>query len=171
MNTRLAAATLALCALALPARAADAPKLDVFAGYSFLKFAEESRHGWEASAAWNVFGKLGFVADLAGHYKGEFDDLSYLGGVRFALHGDKLTPFVHVLAGGLRDRSSVHVLGVTISESKTHFAWAAGGGLSYRVSDHWDARVQADYFNVKIEETNEGNPRFAAGVAYRFGRR
>jgi opacity protein-like surface antigen len=170
MKTRLAAATLACCALALPSRAADAPKLDAFAGYSMLKFDGESRHGWEASLAWNAFGKLGFVADLSGHYKAEFDDLTFMGGPRYALHGDKLTPFVHVLAGGLRDRASISVLGVTISESNTHFAWAAGGGLSFRISSRWDIRAQADYLSVKIEDQSEGDLRFAAGVAYRFGR-
>lgn len=170
MKRPLAVATLALASLALPARAADPPKLDLFAGYSLLKLEEESRHGWEASLAWNLRGRLGLVADLAGHYKGDFDDLSYMGGLRYAFHGDKLTPFVHALAGGMRDRASISVLGVTISESNTHFAWAAGGGLSYRISGRLDARVQADYFNVRIESTNDGNPRFAAGVAYRFGR-
>jgi hypothetical protein len=171
MQTRLAAAALALCALALPARAADAPKLDAFAGYSLLKLEDESRHGWQASAAWNIKGRLGLVADLSGHYKGEFDDTTFMGGLRYAFHGEKLTPFLHALAGGFRDRASISVLGVTISESNTYFAWAAGGGLSYRVSGHWDVRVQADYLNVRIEGTNDGNPRFAAGVAYRFGAR
>lgn len=171
MKRPLAVATLALGSLALPARAADPPKLDVFAGYSLLKLEEESRHGWEASLAWNLRGRLGLVADLSAHYKGEFDDLSYMGGLRYAFHGDKLTPFVHALAGGMRDRSSISVLGVTISESNTRFAWAAGGGLSLRISDRLDARVQADYFNVRIEGTNDGNPRVAAGVAYRFGRK
>jgi hypothetical protein len=170
MKTPLAVATLVCCTLAPLARAAEAPKLDVFAGYSLLKLADESRHGWEASLAWNAFGRLGLVADFSGHYKGEFDDLSYMGGLRYALHGEKLTPFVHALAGGLRDRASIHVLGVTISESNTRFAWAAGGGLSLRVKGGWDARVQADYFAVQFENTTEGNLRFAAGAAYRFGR-
>jgi opacity protein-like surface antigen len=170
MKRLLAAATLAIGALPATAFAADAPKLDVFAGYSMLKLDGESRHGWEASATWNR-GRLGLVADLAGHYKGDFDDLSYMGGLRYAVHGAKLTPFVQALAGGLRDRASIQVLGVTISESNTNFAWAAGGGLSYRVSEHWDARGQADYFNVRANGRNDGNPRFAAGVAYRFGNR
>jgi opacity protein-like surface antigen len=171
MKRLLAAATLAIGAFPLTARAADAPRVDVFAGYSLRKTDGESRHGWEASLGWNLRGRLGVVADVSGHYKDEFDDLSYMGGLRYALHGEKLTPFVHALAGGIRDGSSIHVLGVTISERKNYFAWAAGGGLSYRISDRFDARVQADYFNVRIEGTNDGNPRFAAGVAYRFGRK
>lgn len=167
---RLLAVTLVLAAATLPALAADAPKLDVFAGYSLLKSDDESRHGWEASGAWN-FGRLGIVADLASHYKGGVDDLSYMAGPRFALHGEKVTPFVHVLAGRIRAKSSISVLGVTISESITDTAWAAGGGLSFKIRERWDVRVQGDYFNIRADGGNDGNPRLAAGVVYRFGRK
>jgi opacity protein-like surface antigen len=166
MKGFLAVATLVIGALPLSARAADAPKLDAFAGYSLLKSDEESRHGWEASAAYNL-GRLGLVADLAGHYKGGVDDLSYMAGPRLALHRQKLTPFVHALAGRIRAKSSISVLGVTISESETNWAWAIGGGLSFRVAEHIDVRVQGDYFNIRADGKNDGNPRLAAGVAYR----
>ena len=166
MKGFLAVATLVIGALPLSARAADPPKLDVFAGYSLLKADEETRHGWEASAAYNL-GRLGLVADFAGHYKGGVDDLSYMAGPRFALHGEKVTPFVHALAGGIRAKSSISVLGVTISESETEFAWAVGGGLSFKIGERWEVRVQGDYFNIRADGTNDGNPRLAAGVAYR----
>lgn len=161
-------ATLVIGALPSSVRAAEPPKLDVFAGYSLLKTDEESRHGWEGSAAYN-FGRLGVVADLAGHYRGGVDDLSYMAGPRFAFHGQKLTPFVHALAGRSRAKSSISVLGVTISESETNWAWAVGGGLSFKIANRWDVRFQGDFFNIRANGTNDGNPRFAAGVAYRCG--
>ena len=168
---RLHAAMPFVCAaLALPARAADPPRLDAFAGYSLLKSDEESRHGWEASAAYN-FGRLGVVADLAGHYKGGVDDLSYMAGPRYAFHGHTLTPFVQALAGGIRTRDSISVLGVTISESDTNLAWAVGGGLSFKISERLDMRVQGDYFNIRAGGKNDSNARLAAGVAYRRGKK
>ena len=170
MRRLYAAMALVCAALSLPARAADAPKLDVFGGYSFLRIDKENRHGWEASAAYN-FGRLGLVADLAGHYKGGVDDLSYMAGPRYAFHGQKLTPFVQALAGGIRTRDSISVLGVTISESDTNLAWAVGGGLSFGISERLDVRIQADYFNIRAGGKNDGNARLAAGVAYRRGKK
>lgn len=162
---------LVLCALAaLPLRAADAPKGDFFAGYSYWKIADESRNGWQASLARNFGGsrKLGVVIDLSGHYVSGSDDLTLMAGPRYAFHGAKITPFVQVLAGGVRLKEGIKVLDISISESSTHFAWAAGAGVSFSVTGHWDVRVQGDYLRVSLDGGGEGNPRLAAGFAYRF---
>ena len=149
------------------AGASDAPKGDFFAGYSYWKVDEASRNGWQASLARN-FGKLGAVLDVSGHYKSGSDDLTFMAGPRYALHGAKITPFVQVLAGGVRLKSGIKVLNVSISESETHFAWAAGAGLSFKVKNRWDVRVQGDYLSVSLAGGSEGNPRLSAGFAYRF---
>jgi len=157
----------ACAVLASPLAASDAPKGDFFAGYSYWKVDEESRNGWQASLAKN-FGKLGAVLDVSGHYKNGSDDLTFMAGPRYAFHGAKITPFVQVLAGGVRLKSGIKVLNVSISESETHFAWAAGAGVSFKVSSHWDVRVQGDYLSVSLEGGSEANPRFSGGLAYRF---
>ena len=70
----------ALFALGLSAGAEDAPKAEIFAGYSFVSAAfpanpdpaaggfRGSLNGWNGSAAFNVNRSLGIVADFGGYY-------------------------------------------------------------------------------------------------------
>jgi opacity protein-like surface antigen len=172
--SKLLALTLAAAALAPAATAADGPKADLFGGYSYLKADEKARHGWQAALGWNVWGKLGLVADLSGQYRNEdgitHDTFSYMGGARFSLHGNTLTPFLQVLAGGVNAKEGISVLDFSGGETHTSFGWAAGGGLEFKIASHWAVRVQADYFNFepRKDASSSGNLRAAAGVAYRF---
>lgn len=167
-------AVLALAA-ASPALAADAPRLDLFAGYSLLRYqgaggsaSSQTFNGWQASLAKSLGSHLGLMADVSGHKKGGNDDLTFMGGLRFALHGPRGALSAHGLAGGIRRSSGIQVLGISISEQTTGFAWAAGGAVSVRLSGRLDLRVQADYLSFKQDLRRQGNLRGALGVAYRF---
>jgi opacity protein-like surface antigen len=178
MRTLVVAA--AAAALAAPAGAQEqAPqhaKVELSAGYSHLKADEIGRNGWSAGLAWNAAlgGKLGAVVDVAGHYASEeggenLSDYAFMGGLRFALHRRGFTPFVHALAGVCREAATLHVFGVSISETATDVAWAVGGGVNVRLSEHWALSARGDYFSVSAESGSSGNPRFGAGIAYRIG--
>ena len=162
------------CLALTPLAAADSPAGDVFAGYSVYRVKDDASgttttfNGWQASLAKNLGGHLGLVADVSGHSKEGSDDLTYMGGLRYAFHGARGTLFVHGLAGRIRNSSGIEVLQVKISQSETVFAWAAGGGLSFRVSGHWDVRIQGDYLASKLNGESRGNVRLAAGLAYVF---
>ena len=114
------------------------------------------------------------VLDVAGHYESEagldLTDYAFMGGLRFALHRRSVTPFVHAVAGAYREAATLEVFDVSISETATDFAWAVGGGVSVRLTDHWALSAHGDYFSVKAESGSSGNPRFGAGVVYRFAR-
>ena len=170
VRTVLVAVSVAL-ACAAPSGAADGPKADLFAGYSYHDSEDGGLQGWQAALGWNLWGRLGLLADVSGHYKSEegvdLDDLTFMGGVRFALHGKTITPFAYGLAGGVRAGASVRVFDVEISESETRFAWAAGGGFEVRLSDRWAVRAQADYLRIEADPA-EGNLRVGAGVVYRI---
>jgi len=174
MRKLILAGVLACLAPAPFAGAADAPSADLFAGYSLLRIDDasldttESFHGWQASLAKNLGGHFGLVADVSSHSKQGSDDLTYMGGLRYAFHGSHATFFVHGLAGGIRNSSGIEVLNVKITETENVFAWAAGGGLSFRVSGHFDIRVQGDYLSFEQDGESQGNLRFAAGLAYVF---
>lgn len=172
MRKLLAALTLA--AAAAPALAADAPAADLFAGYSLLRLKDatldtsETFNGWQVTLAKKLGAHLGLMADASGHSKSGSDDLTFMGGPRFGFHGPRGGLSFHALAGGIRRSSGIEVLGISISEKQTSFAWAAGGAVSVQLSGHWDLRAQGDYLTFKQDGQSQGNLRAALGVAYRF---
>ena len=94
-----------------------------------------------------------------------------MAGPRFTFGGGRLRPFVHVIGGVVRSKASISVFDVEISESITDFGGAAGGGLDIGLGGRWALRLAADYRVVNADDETAGDPRFSAGVAYRFGAR
>jgi opacity protein-like surface antigen len=175
MKALFAAAAL-LCALGpATASAQDAWKRDAFAGYSLLATDGESRHGWLAALGLGLSGRLGLLLDASGH-EGSFEGtdistLSFMAGPRLALGGGRLRPFVHVIGGLVRTKAGIRVFDVEITESATDFGGAAGGGLDLGLGERWALRLAADYRVVRVEDGTATDPRFSAGVAYRFAAR
>jgi len=167
---RLAAAVLVLLAAAAPAAHAS----DLFAGYSMLA-SDPTLHGWHAAFGFGLTGRIGLVVDASEHYGDAGDgtdlaSLSLMAGPRFTFGGGRLRPFVHVLGGAVRTRAGIGIFEVEISEKTTDFGGAAGGGLDIGFGARWAARLAADYRIVSADDgESEGDPRFSAGVVYRFG--
>jgi opacity protein-like surface antigen len=156
------------------ASAQDASRGDVFGGYSLLA-TDEAMHGWHAALGWSLSGRFGLLLDASGHY-GTFEGtdvsaLSVMAGPRFAFGGGRLRPFVHVIGGVVRGKASIDVFDIQISESTTEFGGAAGGGVDIGLSGRWALRLAADYRVVNADDETASDPRFSAGVAYRFGAR
>ncbi len=104
-------------------------------------------------------------------------------GVRFGKRGGTVF-FVRVLAGLVKDRASITVLDVDISESRSGFGLLAGGGVDVPITKTLAVRAQADYllWSPGGGEANclaIGCPtgdgdwasgfRASAGIVYRFG--
>lgn len=163
---------LALLAGARVAAAAETPKVELFGGYSYTKDGDESLHGGEVSLDVRINRWIAAEADVSDHFGGELSvsrsRLFFLGGLRFAYRTSSLAVFTHYLAGGARSRAGITVAGVDISESRTDFAMAFGGGVDVRLADRWAARAQADYTTIHSEGGSDNEPRFSAGVVYRF---
>jgi opacity protein-like surface antigen len=166
---------LVLVAAPAVASAADAPPAEAFAGYSYTKDGDQSLNGGHVSLAFRLTRWIGAEADVSAHYGSALGThvsrLFFMGGPRFAYRGSGFTVFTHYLAGGARSRSGVTVLGVDISESRTDFAMAFGGGVDVRISDRWAARAQGDYALVRADGATEKEPRLSAGFVYRLGAR
>jgi opacity protein-like surface antigen len=169
-----AAGTLAFLVLAaLPAAAAGpaAPSAEVFAGYSYTKSDDQGLHGGEASLAVGLTRWIGVEADVSAHYGSTLGvrtrRLFFVGGPRFAYRGGGFTVFTHYLAGGARSGSGLTVLGVDITQTRTDFAMAFGGGVDAGISDHWAVRAQADYALIRGDAATEKEPRLSAGFVYR----
>jgi len=158
----------------LAASAQDASKGDAFAGYSMLASDGETMHGWHGALGWAVSGRIGLLLDAGGHQGKDAEGtdvsvLSLMAGPRVTFGAGRLRPFVHVIGGVVRSKASVTVFDIEISESSTDFGGAAGGGFDF--GDRWALRLAGDYRVVKLEDETASDPRFSAGVVYRFGAR
>ena len=170
------AATLLLTVGASSALAQGESRSDAFAGYSMLASGGETLHGWHAALGWGFSRRLGLLLDLSGHQGRDVEGsdvsvLSLMAGPRLTFGGGRLRPFVHVIGGVARSKAGIRVFDVEISESVTDFGGAAGGGFDLGLGDRWALRLAGDYRVVKVKGETASDPRFSAGVAYRFGAR
>jgi opacity protein-like surface antigen len=99
------------------------------------------------------------------------DDLTLMAGpgVRFGKRGGMVF-FVRALAGLVKDRASIAVLDVDISESSSRFGVLAGGGIDVRIAKKLALRAQGDYLWSDVAEGSKSSGfRVSAGLVYRFG--
>jgi hypothetical protein len=170
MTTRVLAALFVLV-LSAPAYAQNAPTFDVSGGYSFLR-DEENFHGWLASITGNVTPVFGITGEVGGNYKSidnvDVDLHSYMVGPRFASRQNpSVTPFVHVLFGGVRVGEEF----AGLSDSTTEFALQPGAGVDFWANPNFGLRVGADYRRVFYEGYGSNQFRFNVGVVLAGGRR
>jgi len=179
----------ALVALAAPGAAAERQGADLFAGYSFAQIGDVGRHGGNAALGFDLFGPIDGFVDASAHWGSSegvsLSDVTLMAGpgVRFG-HRGRTVFFVRVLAGLVRDRASITVLDVDISESHSGFGLLAGGGVDVPITQTLAVRAQADYllWNPGQGEVNclaIGCPtgdsdwasgfRASAGIVFRFG--
>lgn len=168
--TKILLVTALIVSCALGCFAQDVPKVDVFAGYSFVHsdpgfgLLGGDASGWEASLTYNWKDWVGLKADFDGHYCCAQTMHNFLFGPQFTLGRGKVSPFVHGLVGvshGTSSGFSDNVLG-----------FAAGAGLDLKVSDRLSVRlVQADYLGTHYADEIQNNFRLSAGVVFHFGRK
>jgi hypothetical protein len=157
------------------AYAQDAPRVEVSAGYSFLRLGATgglNQNGANFSLAGNVNRWFGVVGDFGGYYSSplgvSLDTYTFLVGPRFSLRRNgKVTPFVQVLVGG------AHLAAGTdgFSFSATPFVISAGAGIDLRISQHVALRPQVDYLNFRSGGQSGNAARASLGIVYRFGGR
>src|SRR3954469_10236253 len=80
MRVLFALASVVIFSLALAAQAPqpENPKVEAFAGYSYLRNSGNNFNGWEGQATWNFNRHFGATADFSGYYRtaGVFSPLS-----------------------------------------------------------------------------------------------
>ena len=166
-----------VCLTFVSAMAQDAPKVEVFGGYSW---AGGNFHGWNTSVTGNVTKGFGITADFSGHYGSEVagpllinqDAHSFLFGPRYAFRGKRFTPFVYGLVGATRFHETAVIAGVRLHESDTGFSSAVGGGLDIKVNERVAVRAfQIDYFRPNFFGESHHRGRLAFGVVLNFGKK
>ncbi len=168
-----------LFSLSAIASAQDAPKVEIYGGYSALFTEDITLHGFQASVAGNLNNWFGLVAEFGGAYdtdtqgsglKVKSTVYTYLFGPRFSRRGGgRVTPFAHALFGGVRGRGEIEGLGMNRVETANGFGMALGGGVDVKLSERFALRViQADYLLTRVDGETTNNARVSAGVVIRF---
>ena len=160
-----------LASLPWVARAADpVPKGELFGGYSYFRsdlgLTSTGFNGGDVSIAENTNRWLGGVLDFSSHYNGGVNVTSVMYGPQFTYRKNpRLTPFAHVLVGGVR--GSVSYLGISKAEATIGFA--GGGGLDAQVTQHLAVRlIQVDYIFSHFSAVHQDNMRVSVGLVFRF---
>lgn len=163
--------------VSLSASAQEAPKVEVFGGYSN---AMGDLHGWNASVAGNLNRWVGLVADFSGYYStldegGETEKIrthTFFFGPQISLRRGRVVPFTHALLGGARIKSEASGLGRTFIFTDSAFGLAFGGGLDVSLNDRVAIRAfQADYLRTRFFDQTQHTGRLSFGLVFRLGRR
>lgn len=163
----------------------SAPKVDVFAGYSYVQanpgvtgVDSFHLHGGNANVSYNIKSWLGGVADFGGYTNGNILSSgasgtfsTYLFGPRVSYrHYRRVTPFGQVLFGAAHANAAAF----NTTGTQNAFAMTAGGGVDYKVLDHFSIRpFQTEYLLTRFREgtlgtRNQNNFRVSTGFVVRF---
>jgi Outer membrane protein beta-barrel domain len=175
----------------LPAMAQDVPQYEIGGGVAYRSFDQFSgtrlnMGGWEAYGDYHVWRFINVAGDIAGTYNRSSSSgsvnktststniYSFLVGPQLYPfgHAHKITAYGHVLFGGGNYSSRITQVGFTpFSTSYFGPVWMGGGGLDWKVKEHWAIRlIQADYERTSFLSgaPSQGNYRVSIGLVYRF---
>jgi hypothetical protein len=185
--------------LPLAAFAQEAPRAELFGGYSYFRAdGGGNLHGWNGSIAGNLSRWFGLVADFSGHFGSESFQVGvpvvtpfppvpslstdidsnlhlFLAGPRLSYRKhERLVPFGHLLLGVARAHIDGKFEGPTFivrfSNTDTAFALALGGGLDVELSKRVALRlIQADYLLTRFGDGTQNNGRISVGIVLRLG--
>ncbi len=160
-------ATAALLFLAVPSLAQEYPRVELFGGYSALVAGDidnlNHANGLGAEFAGNFSRFFGLVAEFGVHRENDQRVYSAYAGPRLSFRGNRVTFFIHALAGGVRAPNG--------GGSLTVASLAGGGGLDINVSDNVAIRLfQIDYTPVRYNGKWINLYRGQTGVTFKLGR-
>jgi len=172
-----------VCLFSRSAAAQDSPKVDLFAGYSYvhtspsLALKSFNANGGVGSVAFNVNSWGSLVAEVGGIHASTINGTSvdanaetFLFGPKISLFRDsKLTRFAQVLVGFARTNAAFN----QTPNSSNGFAMSPGVGLDWNATRHIGLRLaQVDYLLTRVptstNQVNWNNFRYSAGVVFRF---
>jgi outer membrane immunogenic protein len=141
-----------------------------------------SMNGGDGWAGWNFTDHLAVVAQVAVQHASNINatsaDLtltSFLAGPRVAFRPThRFVPFAQAMFGGAHASGLLTPVPVTgLSGTANSFAFTAGGGLDFHLSQHFSIRaIEADYYFTRFDNgvnNRQNNLRIAAGILFRFG--
>ena len=169
-----------VCPLASAQSKSKLPAIDVFGGYSYLRFDAKTLgfandlnlNGANVSVALpDLYQGLGAALDISGNYTTELEEFNFLIGPQYTYEWKGIRLYGHGLFGKARAR--LRQPGTTnVEPSYLSNATALGGGLDLPLSGRFSVRViQADYLITKDFNVTQHNVRLSTGLVYRFGKK
>ena len=161
----------------LVSRAQQGARLDVFGGFSYMRFDSPSigyadysnLYGWNASATGYIKLRFGVTVDLSGHYGSHLDVYNWMFGPQYTWRREKSRFFVHGLFGKDQTRANLPQPTRPYFESVGK-AYGGGGGFDWDFSPRITIRVvQADYLRSNTFGATQNNVRVSTGVVVHFG--
>jgi outer membrane immunogenic protein len=168
------------------ASAQSAGNLEIGANYIYTRtnappggcgcFSLNGGAGW---IGFNFRRNLALIGEVSGSHASNIEGTtagltltSFLGGLRYSRHHNRLAPFGQVLLGGAHASGELTPNSSGLAGSENGFAMTAGGGLDVALSHHFSLRaVQADYFLTRFTNSandQQNNFRIGAGIVFRF---
>lgn len=167
----------------LSASAQDVPRVDLFAGYSFVHtnpgtaLSSFNANGGVASVAFNLTNWGSLVAEAGGVHATNIGGAdvdataeTFMAGPKISLfHRSTLSPFAQALFGFVHTNPGFSQ--TTINHNT--FAMASGIGLDWKATRHLGIRLaQVDYLFTRMpsstNQVNWNNFRYSAGIVVRF---
>jgi hypothetical protein len=156
------------------------PEIDVFGGYSYLRFDAKTlgfsdnlnMNGADISVAMpHIYKGLGAAIDVSGNFATELEVFNFSIGPQYTYEWKRMRLYGHGLFGKARAR--LQQPGATsVEPSYLSNGFAIGGGLDFPLSGRFSVRViQADYVITNDFGTRQNNVRLSTGVIYRFGKK
>jgi len=159
------------------ATAQEAPRFDVFGGFSYKRFDSKSigypdysnLYGWNAEATGHINRRFSVVLDASGQYGSELSVYNFLIGPQYTLRRDRSRFFVRGFIGKAQNRANIAQPTRNYFESVGK-AYGGGGGFDWDFSPRITIRVfQADYLNSSTFGASQGDIRVSTGLVFHFG--
>ena len=168
-----------LSAVASAQRSFKTPEIDIFGGYSYLRFdatklgfpSASNLNGGNLEIAVPVYQGFGIVADFSGHYSGDLQEYNFMIGGQYKFEVKGFNVFGHAMGGKTRTR--LNNIGTSqIQPSSLGGAAALGGGIEVP----WKQRIllrpiQADYLINGAFGDRFSNIRISSGLVFVFGKK
>jgi hypothetical protein len=160
--------------MAVPARAQDYPKWELYGGFSYLRSdfnrTDQSLRGWNFTLTQNLKPWFGGMLEFTGHYAApggiQQNVHTFMYGPVFSFRRGGFTPSAHAVLGAVR--GSQTYLG--LSQMKWNFGAAFGGAVEVKVHRLVGIRIiQADYMLTPFRGVRQENLRASAGIVFYLG--
>jgi hypothetical protein len=176
--------TAALGLAVVDTAAAQTPRVELSGAYQWTRAAEQTLpYGWSADLGTNLNRTWSVIGEVSGAYRSrEDEDLG--ADVRLSIHslgagprwsgrvGERIVPFLQVLAGAARLSAGTEILDRDVGDSSTRFMLQPGGGLALRLTETFAVLAQVDYRRVFLDDEKDrasGQDQFRVLVGVRVG--